>query len=148
MLSIFRDDDETNNLTIFSGYAVEAVKQYRILKQARRKLLKMKHEVTIQQNAYKLSAKIKEIKGIVSKSVWNSLLEKQVIVYIHNAGTLHWNCTFILNLKHYSTEWEHKMLTNDTVLKNDELSGYLTYDPMGHTTKYNELDVKSGVLDF
>ena len=40
------------------------------------------------------------------------------------------------------------MLTNDTILKNNKLSGYITYDPLSHTKKYNELDVRSGVLEF
>ena len=39
-------------------------------------------------------------------------------------------------------------IKNDTALMNDELSGFLTYDPIGLTTIYNKLDIDSGVLGF
>ena len=45
ILNIFGEDDERNNLAIFSGYAVDAVKQYRILVETRKKLLKINMKI-------------------------------------------------------------------------------------------------------
>ena len=117
VLNVFRDDDGTNNFAIISGYIVERVKKYRILKEKRKILLKMILKVKVQQNARKLSDKIKVIKKVVSRSVWNSLLKKGVKVLFTTLVLFIGIVFFIFNLKYYIIECEHKMSKSDTALK-------------------------------
>ena len=129
ILNVFRHGNETNNLVIISGYAVTLVKEYRQLLKDRETLLRFKFNNKIEQDKIELNAnnlrnQIRQVKRVVSSSVWNSILDRRVIVYIHNQGHQHWNCTYIFNLKHYIIEYDHKVAKNENVLKNEELSGF------------------------
>ena len=110
--------DETNNLAIISCYAVTFVKEYRQLLKDREMLLRLKFNNKSEQdkinlNANNLKNQIHQIKRVFSSTVWNSILDKQVTIYIHNQEHQHWDCTLIFNLKHYIIEYDHKVEKNE-----------------------------------
>lgn len=154
VLNIFMDGDETNNLVIISGYVVSLVREYREMLKMRQKLLriqlnnKVDLSFLIKENDEKLSQRISQIQRVIGQSVWDSILDKRVIVYIYNDCNIHWNCTFIFNLKSYIIEYDNSINSNGNILQNEELSGFLAFDPLRSSTEYQDLSIDSGVIEF